>query len=419
MLELIEARKNAEKSAVAALVAAETERKEAEERAAAARIRTESEAARTRAIAEADAEAETVIADAAELNAATAHRFLLTLEELGAVHRTGDHRFRLGVAVANLARGVEHGDLIGDLCRPHVRALVDTFRESASAAVLREGGIEYVAKAAAPRSSQIEFSSDRALPLHCSAVGKVLLASRPALEREEVLAGLDLVAHTSHTITGLVELRRELARVDRQGFGVDDQETEEGLRCIAVPIRGDDRAVVAALAISGPVSRMTDARMSDYGTELMRRAAQVSGALYTESKVLPDRARPRADYPHVKVVGDFVFVSGISARRPDETFVGARVTRSGEVELDIREQSRATIENVREIIRSVGGTLSDVVEIDAFLVSMDDYEGFNEIYARYFDASGPARTTVAVRALPHPHQILTLKAVARVTHGRS
>ena len=167
------------------------------------------------------------------------------------------------------------------------------------------------------------------------------------------------------------------------------------------------------------VSRMTDARMADYSAELKRRAAQVSGALYTESKVLPDRAKPRADYPHVKVVGDFVFVSGISARRPDETFVGARVTRSGEVELDIREQSRATIENVREIIRSVGGTLSDVVEVDAFLVSMDDYEGFNEVYARYFDASGPARTTVAVRALPHPHQILMVKAVARVTHRRS
>ena len=358
------------------------------------------------------------VAGAAGLNAATAHRFLLTLEEIGAVQRTGDHRFRLGVAVANLTRGVEHDDLIGDLCHPHVRALVDTFRESASAAVLRERRIAYVAKAAAPRSLQMEYSTDGTVPVHCSAVGKVLLAGRPALEREEILAGLDLVAHTSHTITKLAELRRELAQVDKQGFAVDDQEMEEGLRCIAVPIRGDNRTVVAALSISGPVSRMTDARMADHGRELKRRAAQVSSALYTESKVLPDRAKPRADYPHVKVVGDFVFVSGISARRPDETFVGARITRSGTVELDIREQSRATIENIREILRSVGGTLSDVVEVDAFLVSMDDYEGFNEVYARYFDSTGPARTTVAVRALPHPHQLLMLKAVGRVAHRR-
>ena len=358
------------------------------------------------------------VAGASGLNAATAHRFLLTLEEIGAVRRTGDHRFRLGVTVANLARGVEHDDLIGDLCRPHVRALVDAFRESASVAVLREGRIAYVAKEAAPRSLQIEFLSDGTVPVHCSAVGKVLLASRPALEREEILAELDLAAHTPRTITELAELRREFARVDRQGFAVDDQEMEEGLRCIAVPIRGDDRAVVAALSISGPVSRMTDARMTDYGHELKRRAAQVSSALYTESKVLPDRAKPRADYPHVKVVGEFAFVSGISARRPDETFVGARVTRSGAVELDIREQARATIENVREILRSVGGTLSDVVEVDAFLVSMDDYEGFNEVYARYFDAAGPARTTVAVRALPHSHQLLMIKAVARLAHRR-
>ena len=358
------------------------------------------------------------VAGAAGLNAATAHRFLLTLEEIGAVQRTGDHRFRLGVAVANLTRGVEHDDLIGDLCHPHVRALVDTFRESASAAVLRERRIAYVAKAAAPRSLQMEYSTDGTVPVHCSAVGKVLLAGRPALEREEILAGLDLVAHTPHTITQLADLRRELAQVDKQGFAVDDQEMEEGLRCIAVPIRGDNRTVVAALSISGPVSRMTDARMVDHGRELKRRAARVSSALYTESKVLPDRAKPRADYPHVKVVGDFVFVSGISARRPDETFVGARITRSGAVELDIREQSRATIENIREILRSVGGTLADVVEVDAFLVSMDDYEGFNEVYARYFDSTGPARTTVAVRALPHPHQLLMLKAVGRVAHRR-
>ena len=317
-----------------------------------------------------------------------------------------------------MARGVEHDDLVGDLCHPHVRTLADTFRESASAAVLREGTIAYVAQAAAPRSLQIGFSPDAMMPVHCSAVGKVLLAGRPALEREELLAGLDLVAHTSQTITNLADLRRELARIDEQGFAVDDQEMEEGLRCIAVPIRGDDRQVVAALSISGPVSRMTDARMADYGRELKRRAAQVSSALYTESKVLPDRAKPRADYPHVKVVGDFAFVSGISARRPDESFVGARATRSGAVELDIREQARATIENVREILRSVGGTLSDVVELDAFLVSMDDYEGFNEVYARYFDAGGPARTTVAVRALPHPHQLLMLKAVGRVAHRR-
>ena len=358
------------------------------------------------------------VAGMAGLNPATAHRFLLTLEEVGAVRRTGDQRFRLGATVASLARGVEHDDLIGDLCQPHVRALVESFRESASAAVLRERRIAYVAKAAAPRSLQIEFSSDGTVPLHCSAVGKVLLASRPALEREEIMAGMDLVAHTPRTVTELAGLRRELARVGKEGFAVDDQEMEEGLRCIAVPIRGEGGAVAAALSISGPVSRMTDERMAGYRRELVRRAAQVSSALFTESRVLPDRAKPRGEYPHVKVVGDFAFVSGISARRPDETFAGARVARSGAVELDIREQARATIENVREILRSVGGTLSDVVEIDAFLVSMDDYQGFNEVHARYFDAAGPACTTVAVRALPHPHQLLMLKAVARLAHRR-
>ena len=62
----------------------------------------------------------------------------------------------------------------------------------------------------------------------------------------------------------------------------------------------------------------------------------------------------------------------------------------------------------------MGASLSDIIEIEAFLVTMDDYPGFNEVYSRYFGTDGPARTTVAVNALPHPHQILMMKAVARV-----
>ena len=124
-------------------------------------------------------------------------------------------------------------------------------------------------------------------------------------------------------------------------------------------------------------------------------------------------------HPHVEVVGGFVFVSGIGARRPHETFVGVRVIRSGVVELDIHEHARATIENVREILRPVGGTLSDVAEIDAFLVSMDDDEGFSGVHARYFDGREPARTTVAARAPAHPHQLLMPRAVARAARLRS
>ena len=75
-------------------------------------------------------------------------------------------------------------------------------------------------------------------------------------------------------------------------------------------------------------------------------------------------------------------------------------------------QTRAVIDNVRDILASVGADLSDIAEISTFLVNMNDFAGYNEVYGEYFDQQGPARTTVAVHQLPHPHLLIEMKAVA-------
>ena len=131
-----------------------------------------------------------------------------------------------------------------------------------------------------------------------------------------------------------------------------------------------------------------------------------------ESKVLKGKAVPRGKYPHIKRAGDFLFVSGTSSRRPDNTIDGAEVDHLGTTRLDIRVQTRAVIENVCDILRSADATLKDVVEITAYLVSMNDFAGYNEVYGEYFDYDGPARTTVAVHQLPHPHLLIEIRAVA-------
>jgi len=107
-------------------------------------------------------------------------------------------------------------------------------------------------------------------------------------------------------------------------------------------------------------------------------------------------------------------VSGTSSRRPDNTIDGASADEFGTATLDIRRQTRAVIENMRDILKSEGADLSNLVEISAFLVNMSDFGGYNEVYAAYFDESGPARTTVAVHQLPHPHLLIEMKAVAYV-----
>ena len=131
-----------------------------------------------------------------------------------------------------------------------------------------------------------------------------------------------------------------------------------------------------------------------------------------EGKVIEGRAKPRGKYPHVKRAGDFLIVSGTSARRADNTIAGAEIDEFGTTHLDIRVQTRAVIENVSEILASVQASLEDVVEVTSYLVSMNDFAGYNEVYGQYFSHDGPARTTVAVHQLPHPHLLIEIRAVA-------
>ncbi len=132
----------------------------------------------------------------------------------------------------------------------------------------------------------------------------------------------------------------------------------------------------------------------------------------SEAKVLSNKAVPRGKFPHIKRAGDLLFVSGTSSRRPDNTIAGADADQYGAVTLDIRVQTMTVIENIRDILSSMGAGLEDLVEMSVFLVNMNDFKVYNETYAQYFDSNGPTRTTVAVHQLPHPHLLIEIKAIA-------
>ena len=143
-----------------------------------------------------------------------------------------------------------------------------------------------------------------------------------------------------------------------------------------------------------------------------------------ESKVIEGKAKPRGKYPHVKRAGDFLFVSGTSSRRADNSIAnlvtnkmrlgdaGADVDEMGTMHLDIRAQTRAVLENLRDILKNVGAQLEDVVEVTTYLVNMNDFAGYNDVYGEFFGYEGPARTTVAVHQLPHPHLLIEIRAMA-------
>ena len=129
-------------------------------------------------------------------------------------------------------------------------------------------------------------------------------------------------------------------------------------------------------------------------------------------KLVEGKATPRGAYPHIKRAGDFLFVSGTSSRRADDSFAGVVIDDAGIAHLEIRDQTRAVIENIRDILTSEGAGLEDVVDVTTFLVAMEDFEGYNEVYAEFFDQDGPTRTTVAAHQLPHPHLLIEIKVTA-------
>lgn len=122
---------------------------------------------------------------------------------------------------------------------------------------------------------------------------------------------------------------------------------------------------------------------------------------------------PRGAYPHTKRVGDFIFVSGTSSRRPDNSIAGVEVIdEMGTKRLDIVEQTREVLRNIERNLRKAGASLADVVDVTSFLVNMNDFAGYNRAYAEFFQPeNGPTRTTVAVHQLPHPDLVIEIKVV--------
>jgi len=131
-----------------------------------------------------------------------------------------------------------------------------------------------------------------------------------------------------------------------------------------------------------------------------------------KGKIIAGKATPLGAYPHIKRVGDFLFVSGTSSRRADNSIVGVELI-DGINQYDIKAQTKAVLENISDILAEENATLNDVVDVTTFLVDMDDFKGYNETYAQFFNKeNGPTRTTVAVHQLPHPDLVVEMKVMA-------
>ena len=196
------------------------------------------------------------VARATGLTRAATRRFLLTLVQLGYVRSDG-REFSLRPRVLELGYAYLSGLALPEIAAPHLEELVAKVRESSSISVLDGDHIVYVARVPTKRIMTVAISVGTRFPAYATSMGRVLLAAMSPESLELYLAAANLDALTGRTVTDREALRAVIGEVGRQGYALVDQELEEGLRAIAVPIHGKGGAVTAAVNLSAHASRVT------------------------------------------------------------------------------------------------------------------------------------------------------------------
>ncbi len=209
------------------------------------------------------------IAEALGLHKSTAHRFLMVLERHRMAERTQAGKFRLGLRLCEFgSRAIEQFDL-RDRAQLHLKLLVAEVEETAHLCILEKTHVVYIDKQEPERSIRMTSRVGASSPVHCTAVGKAILATMPRARVEALLPDLVLEQFTRRTMTSRDALLKELERTTRRGYAVDDEEREEGVRCAGVAILDGRGEAVAAVSISGPSFRVTMQKIPAIAGKLM------------------------------------------------------------------------------------------------------------------------------------------------------
>jgi IclR family KDG regulon transcriptional repressor len=202
----------------------------------------------------------TELADELGIDKSSASRLVQTLTSHGyAEQMSGSRRYRLGPQVVRLSRSLLTRMPLRDEAKPFLRQLVDRTGECAHLAILVQGQALYIDQVESPASLRVTTGVGTLAPLHCTALGKCLLAFGTNAPFPD-----ELPAFTPRTITNLETLRIHLEQTRKRGYAVDDEEYDYGVRCVAAPIYDFRGKVIGAIGISGPAGRMSLDHVADF-----------------------------------------------------------------------------------------------------------------------------------------------------------
>jgi DNA-binding IclR family transcriptional regulator len=219
------------------------------------------------------------ICDLTGIHKSTAHRFLKHLEREGYLLRTEAGAYLIGPRLSQMSARGNQGATLQAVARPILWELWKSTQETVNLAVLDQGTVLYVDVIESPHEFRLSSRVGTRRSLHVTALGKALAAFLPAEARENVLSTIAFQKSTERTIMNLLQFRQELEKIRRQGYAVDDEEAVQGARCVSAPILNSEGEPIAAVSVSGPVTRVSPNQVTGLAGAVTSAARAISAAM--------------------------------------------------------------------------------------------------------------------------------------------
>ncbi|RFU64358.1 IclR family transcriptional regulator [Bacillus sp. V59.32b] len=228
----------------------------------------------------------TEIANQIDINKSSVYRILTTLVQYGYVEQDKETgRYKLGYKFLEISSKLLDSIDLRSEARPFLQELESFTNEVIHLVVYDQGEVVYIEKLEGNETLRMHSKVGKRAPMHCTSVGKAIIAHLPSSIVIDILDRKGMSVHTEKTITDKAEFLKELARVKQRGYALDLEENETGITCIAVPIFDHLGKAIAAVSVSGPTIRMTEERLKELQTRMIPIGKQISARLGFESRI--------------------------------------------------------------------------------------------------------------------------------------